>query len=152
MSQQVMLINPANAQSYTFDVNPGFDAETQGGVSYMQKKRNIEYTSNTGNIGLTRQQGADGNYLLHWQFNVFSAAQEQALWKYYMLSKTQSIILEDFNGEIYEGQIVTLARQRAGVLAGPRDATARKFYAQYTFEFDVWAFISGLLASAGVTP
>lgn len=151
MPQHVVLTNPADGHIYTFDINPGFDAESKGGTQYGQKQRQIERTSNTGNVGLTKQQGEDGPFVIHWEFAVYSAAQEAALWQFYVLCKRQSIYLTDFAGEQYEGQITTLGRQRSGVLAGPRDTTQRKFFATYVFEFEVWRFISGLLAAAGVT-
>lgn len=147
----VTYINPANGDQYEWAVNPEQDAETQAGVGYQQKQRSIERTSNTGNIGATRQQGDDGPFILHWQTNIYSQAHEIALWTWYQLCKTQSIYLIDFNGEKYEGQIITTSRMRQGVLSGPQDTSQRGYYPTMVIEYEVWQFLSGPLATAGVT-
>jgi hypothetical protein len=148
--QRVTFTNPANGSTYQFDINPEQDAETQSGTGFQQKQRQIERTSNTGNIGATRQQGDDGPFILHWQFAIYSSAQEQAMWQWYALSGKQSIYLTDFGGEQYEGQIITCSRMRQGALGGPRDTTSRGYYAIYVVEFEAWVFLEGLIATAGV--
>ena len=147
MPQQVEFFNPATSATYTWPTNPPFDGETAA-----QRQRNIERTSNTGIVGATKQVGDDGPYIINWKVNVFTAAFETALWEWWRLCKTQSIWLTDFNGEVYEGQIIELDRQRVGALGGPGDTNERKFYCVYTFQFEVWAFVDGILASAGVMP
>jgi hypothetical protein len=146
MSQQVQFTDPRTATVYTWPVNPGYDGITQA----AQKQRQIERTSNTGNVGATKQQGDDGPYIVHWEPVIFHAAHEQALWQWYMLCKTQTIYLTDWNGEVFEGQIITLGRQQLGAVAGPGDTTTRRFYCKYIFEFEVYRFVSGILAAAGV--
>jgi hypothetical protein len=148
--QPVTFTNPADASTYVWPHNPDYDAETQAGSGYQQKQRQIERTSNTGNIGATRQQGDDGSFILAWDFTVFTEAHEQALWHWYELCRTQSIYLTDFNSEQYEGQIIDLSRIRQGALGGPGDTNHDGFYREMTLQFDVWRFISGTLASAGV--
>src|ERR1700752_3000357 len=108
MPQQVQFIDPASVvPTYTWPVNPPYDGENAA-----TKQRQIERTSNTGTIGATKQIGDDGPYIIDWKVNVFTAAFEQALWQWWGLCKKQSIYLVDFNGEQYEGQIVTLTRPR----------------------------------------
>lgn len=145
---QVTFTDPNTADTYVWPVNPGYDGQTQP----AQKQTQIDRTSNTGNVGSVKQQGDDGPYIIHWEPLVFHTAHETALWTWYALSKKQSIYLADFDGEEYEGQIITLARQKIGVLRGPGDTNERKFYTKYVFEFEVWAFRSGVLADAGVQP
>jgi hypothetical protein len=148
MPQMVTFTNPANGQTYVWPNNPNPDAITQP----AQKQRQIDRTSNTGNVGATKQQGDDGPYIIHWEPLVFTAAHEQALWTWWQLCKSQTIYLTDFNGEEFEGQIITLGRQQIGALGGPGDTNERLFYVKYVFEFEVYRFVSGLMAAAGVTP
>jgi hypothetical protein len=144
---RVTFTNPATGDSYVWPVNPGPQDITQPTL----KQRQIERTSNTANVGATKQQGDDGPLIFHWEPLVFHEAHEQALWQWYALCKGQSIYLTDFAGDVYEGQIITLGRQQIGALAGPGDTQERGFYCKYVFEFEVWRLVSGLLATAGVT-
>lgn len=145
---RVTFTNPATGDTYQWRLNPGPDSITQPAT----KQRTIDRTSNTANVGATKQQGDDGPLVIHWEPLVFHESQELALWEWYMLCKEQSIYLTDFDGDVYEGQIITLGRQQIGALAGPGDTKERGFYCKYVFEFEVWGFVSGLLAAAGVTP
>lgn len=150
--QQITFTDPASAVSpYAWAYNPPPDT----GESPATKQRTIERTSNTGVVGATKQIGDDGPYVLHWEPLVFSEAMEQKLWEWYVLCKKQSIYVTDFNGEEYEGQLITMSRQRIGVLGGAvsgSDITSKRYYRKYVVEFEVWRFISGVLATAGVTP
>lgn len=143
---RVTFTNPADASSYVWAVNPGFDAET----TPAGKQIAIERTSNTGSVGATKQQGDDGPYILHWEFNVYHASHELAMFVWYALSRKQTIYLTDFNGEQYEGQIITCQRQRIGAMTGPGDTGARGYYLKFVFEFEVWLFLTGVMADAGV--
>jgi hypothetical protein len=146
MSQQVLFTNPKTGATYIWPINPGYDGVTQA----AQKQRQIERTSNTANVGATKQQGDDGPYIIHWEPLIFHAAHETALWQWYAICKLQTIYLTDWNGEECEGQIITLSRQQIGALGGPGDTNSRLFYCKYVFEFEVYRFISGVLANAGV--
>ena len=146
MAQQVVFTDPRTSGTYVWQVNPPYDGITQP----AQKQRQIQRTSNTANVGATKQQGDDGPMIHHWEMPVFHTAQETAFWQWYMLCKTQTIYLTDWNGDVFEGQIITLGRQWIGALAGPGDTTARRGYAKYIFEFEVYRFVSGLMAAAGV--
>ena len=44
----------------------------------MQKQRQIQRTSNTANVGATKQQGDDGPMVLHWEPLIFHLAHELA--------------------------------------------------------------------------
>lgn len=146
MPQQCRFTNPKTGSFYVWTLNPGFQGVTQPAT----KQRNITRTSNTANVGATKQQGDDGAYILHWEPEIFHRSQEEALWTWYKLCKTQSIYFTDFDGSEYEGQIIALGKQEIGVLAGPGDATERMMYAKYVFEFEVWRFLAGPQAVAGV--
>lgn len=135
----VTFTDPQTSDTYQWPRNPSSEATAQ-------KERQIERTSNTANVGATKQQGDDGPIILDWTINVLTTAMEIELWEWYMLSKLQTIYLTDWDGEEYEGQIIQLYRQR--VPAGGD----RGEYAVYNFQFEVYRFISGVLATAGVTP
>jgi hypothetical protein len=139
MSSLVTFTNPVTAASYAWAANPNSE---NAGV----KQRAIERTSNTGNAGVVKQQGDDGPLILDWQVIVQTAAMETALWQWWQTSKVHTIYLTDWDGEEYEGQIILLSRQRIPS-GGPRTE-----YATYEMQFEVYRFISGVLATAGVTP
>ncbi len=134
---QVVFTDPRTSATYTWTHNPSADYQP------ASKARNIERTSNTANVGAMKQQGDDGPFILDWTINVLTTAQETALWQWYMLCKLQTIYVTDWDGEEYEGQIILLSRQR-------QLATAE--YAVYEMQFECYAFISGVLATAGVSP
>ena len=139
---QVVFTNPANGNTYTWPVN----TTTENAVN---KTRQIERTSTTGNVGVVKQQGDDLSYILDWTINVHGPsgnAMEIALWEWYMLSRTQTIYLTDWMGEEYEGQIILVTRTRQ-----PAQLNGQP-WAIYQVQFEVYAFLSGVLATAGVTP
>lgn len=144
---QVTFTDPKTGATYSWTTNPPPD-----GIQPSSKVRQIERTSNTGNVGATKQQGDDGPYIMAWNVNVFTEAQEIALWEWYRKCEKQTIYLTDWGGNQYEGQIIELGDQWTGVLSGPGDARDRQGYSRMTFQFEVYRFISGKMATAGVTP
>lgn len=144
---QVRFTNPKDGTFYDWPINPPYEGPQQS-----QKQRNIDRQSNTANVGATKQQGDDGPYIIHWEVEVFHTAHEAAMWHWYQLCKTQTIYLRDWNANSFEGQITSLSDQWVGVIAGPGDATLRGGYVKFDFSFEVWRFISGLMATAGVKP
>ena len=54
---QVVFTDPRTSSTYTWPSNP----TTEGA---LDKARQIERTSNTGNVGATKQQGDDGPLIL----------------------------------------------------------------------------------------
>lgn len=133
----VIFTNPLTAATYTWPVNPAADSEQP-----LSKVRQIERTSNTGTVGAVKQQGDDGPLILDWQINVQTSAMETALWQWYVLCRTQTIYVTDWDGEQYEGQIIDLSRARK---------VASTQYAVYQIQFEIWRCISGILFTAGVT-
>jgi hypothetical protein len=142
---QATFTNPANGNTYVWPVNPHSEATAQ-------RLRQIERTSNTGNVGATKQQGDDGPHILDFEVNVRStptsttAAMETALWQWYVLARKQTIYFTDWTGDKYEGQIIAMQRQRQ---LGPVNGSG---WAVYQVLFEVYAFLAGPLADAGVTP
>lgn len=137
----VVFTNPRTSTTYTWVNNP-LGAQEQP----LVKQRQIERTSNTGNVGAVKQQGDDGPLILDWQIAVKTSAFELALWQWYVLSSTQTIYLTDWDSEQYEGQIIQLSRQRQA------SGGTRKEYSTYEFQFEIYRCISGILVTAGVTP
>lgn len=139
MIQQVTFTNPATGATYVWERNPSADGETAG-----FKQRNISRTSRTAtHVGPVRQQGDDGPIIHDWTINVLSSAMEEELWSWYVLCNTQTILVTDWDGDQYEGQIIYLSRARKA---------ASTQYAVYEIQFEVYRLISGVLATAGVTP
>lgn len=134
----VVFTNPRTGATYTWERNPTADNEQP-----LTKQRTIERTSNTGNVGAVKQQGDDGPLILDWQIIVVSSAMETALWQWYVLCKSQTIYVTDWDGEEWEGQIILLSRARKA---------ASLSYAVYQVQFETYRLISGVLATAGVTP
>jgi hypothetical protein len=145
---RVTFTDPKTGDTYVWPNNPNPDAITQA----AQKQRSIDRTSSTGNVGLVKQQGDDGPYIIHWEPLIYRESHEEALWEWYAKCKLQTIHLTDFNAEVFEGQIITLGRQQIGAIGGPGDINTRMFYCKYIFEFEVYSFVSGVLATAGVSP
>jgi hypothetical protein len=137
--------NPANGTTYTWPINHS-DEEESG------KTRTIERTANTGSVGAVKQQGDDGPIILRWKGTILTRAQLVAMWTWFNLCRTQTIYLRDFDGQEYEGQITTFTPQRKRTLRNPRDTSAPNHYWTYSFEFEVYRFVSGDMLTAGVTP
>jgi hypothetical protein len=132
----VTFTNPKTSATYEWEVNPTGDSEQA-----LTKQIAIERTSNTGNVGAVKQQGDDGPLILDWLINVPSSGMQIELWQWFLLSKVQTIYVTDWEGEEYEGQIIMLTRARK--IAAPT---------VYQMQLEVYRCISGVLASAGVTP
>lgn len=144
---RVVFTDPKTNTTYTWANNPPWD-----GIQPQTKQRQIERTSNTGNVGVTKQQGDDGSYILDWKVHVFTEAHHEAMWAWYAKCKLQTIYLTDWLGNEYEGQIVMLNEQEVGALAGPGDTRENVGYWVMEMQFEVYRFISGTMAIAGVTP
>lgn len=138
--------NPANGDHYDWSVNHS-DEEPTG------KARNISRTANTGNVGAVRQQGDDGATVLTFSGKINTRAQLQQFWAWYVLSKTQTIYLTDYDGQEYEVLITAFQPKRVRKLMSvSRDPGMPYHYYTYTITMEVLRFIAGDMASAGVTP
>lgn len=138
--------NPANGAFYDWLTN--HEEEEEAG-----KTRTISHTSNTGNVGLVKQQGEDGPYILKLRGKIMHRSQFQAFWEWYALSKGQTIYFRDYDGQEYEVQITSFTPQRVRKLSHTgRDPSTPHHYWTYGMELEVYRFIAGDLATAGVTP
>lgn len=132
----LLFTNPQTGDTYTWPVNPDENTEQA-----LAKVRQIDRTSNTANVGAVRQQGDDGSLTLDWSVTVDSDEMELALWQWYVLCKSQTIYVTDWNGEKYEGQIIMLSRTRQNTF--PPSAV-------YEIQFEIYTLLSGVLRTAGV--
>jgi hypothetical protein len=138
-------INPETEEVYAWHVNHKPD-----GDKGTEKKRAIETTANTGNVGLVRQQSADEPLVLKREGTIITRDQEVEMWKWFELCKTQTIYFLEFNGDAYEVQITKFNPQRKGT-GGPT-RSGERFYSEYELEMEVYAILTGVLAEAGITP
>lgn len=138
--------NPANGAFYDWPRNHSEEEEAG-------KTRNITRGPNTGNIGLIKTQGDDGPMLLRYRGFIVHRAQYIAMWSWYKLCRTQTIYFTDFDGQVYEVQITSFTpkRVRKHQAVSP-DATMKGHYYEYGIEMEVYRFVTGDLATLGVTP
>ena len=136
-------IDPATTTAYKWNVNHKPDGDKGTG-----KKRQIETTANTGNVGLVRQQSADEPLVLKREGVLLDEEQEQMMWALFALCKTQTIYFVEFNGDAYEIQITDFNVKRIG--SGGPTRRGEGFYAEYEIEMEVYAILTGVLAAAGV--
>jgi hypothetical protein len=143
---QNKFINPANNYTYAWLVNHSEEEETG-------KARNITRTAPTSGVGLVRQQGDDGPYLLKLSGTILDRSQLVAFWQWYAFCRIQTIDFEDFDGQRYEVQITDFAPKRIRKLFSPqRDPSTPNHYWTYTMTLEVYTFKAGDMASVGVTP
>lgn len=136
--------NPANNASYDWPQN--HDSEETTG-----KVRNITRSAPTGLTGAVKQQGDDGPLVLKLSGVITRRSQFQQMWAWYALCRTQTIYFTDFDGQMYEVQIVGFEPQRVRNMyrAGfdPPD-----YHWRYSISMEVHRFLAGDLAAVGVTP
>lgn len=139
-------INPANGVEYAWLVN--HDEEQAAG-----KSRNITRTAPTADTGLVKQQGDDGPYLINVSGKILDRSQLVMFWLCYATCRTQTLHFLDFDGQRYEVQITDFAPQRVRKEYSPsRDPSTPMHYWTYTMTMEVYSFIAGDMATAGVTP
>lgn len=136
-------IDPSTAEVYRWHANHRPDGDK--GTS---KKRAIELTANTGNVGLVRQQADSEPLLLKREGVLITLEQEEAMWRWYQLCEDRTIYFVEFNGDAYEVQITSFSVQRKGT-GGPT-RNGERFYAEYELEMEVYKVLTGVLATAGV--
>lgn len=138
-------INPATTAVYEWPVNHRPDGDEGN-----EKKRTITETANTADVGLVRQQGGDQGMVLKRAGLILTEAHEQAFWEWFKLSGTQTIYYVEFNGSAYEVQVTSYNPTRHGT--GSLAKNSKRYFAQYTMEMTVFAFLAGVEAAAGLTP
>lgn len=143
---RVAFINPANGDTYEW--HRGYETEDDAG-----KTRQISGTANTGLTGRVRQQGDDGAYVRTLHGRIVHAAQHQAFWAWYALCASQTVYFRDHDDAVYEVQItgLNMHQQRRLPTTAPDPTMSRNFY-EYTMTLEIYRFVSGRMAAAGVTP
>jgi hypothetical protein len=139
-------IDPSTLEVYKWHLNHRPD-----GDKGTEKKRNIEATANSGNVGLIRQQSDDEPLSLKREGDILHSDQEIAMWQWFQRCKSRTIYFVEFNGDAYEVQITDLKVERLGVVAVTA-AGGKRYYAKYDLEMTVYAMLAGVLAEAGITP
>lgn len=137
--------NPATGAFYDWPINHT-EEEAAG------KTRTITRTSNTGLVGLVKQQGDDGPMLMKLTGTILTRDQFRQMWAWYSLSRMQTIYFRDFDGQEAEVQVTSFLPKRERTLRNPRDPSIPHHYWSYTIEMEVYRFIAGDLADAGITP
>jgi hypothetical protein len=136
-------VNPVSGEVYSWHINHSDEEE-------VSKERSITRTSNTGNVGVVRQQGDDGPLLLRFTGSILHRAQLVAMWRFYAMCHSQTIHFYDFDDQAYEVQIIAFSPVRKRTLRNPRDSSAPMHYWTYSITMEVYAYINGDMRDAGV--
>lgn len=139
--------NPANGEIYQWPVNHDEEEE-------MGRARTISRSATTGNVGMVRQQGEDGPLILKWRGKILHRSQFQAMWRWFEISRTQTIWVADFDGNRYEVQITAFTPKRVRKLSnhGRDKVNTPWHYWEYGIEMEVIKVLWGDLVVAGVIP
>jgi hypothetical protein len=132
--------NPATNETFNWPINHS-EEEAVG------KTRNITRSSTTDNVGAVRQQGDDGPLTMKLSGTILHRAQLVEFWRWFEISRTQTIYFTDFDAQSYEVQITEFSPLR-----NPRDDSAPEHYWTYTLSLDVYRLIDGDMRIAGVGP
>lgn len=136
-------INPADASVYEWPVNHNPEGDEGTG-----KKRTIQETANTGNVGLVKQQSADQGAVIKRSGVILTLAHEQAFWEWWERCGSQTIYFVEFDGSAYEVQLTDYEPKRVG--SGSLAKNGQGYFVKYTMEMIVFAFLTGPQAAAGV--
>jgi hypothetical protein len=138
-------INPATLEAYPWTIN-----HQPTGDEGTEKKRSVQTSGLTSNIGLVRQQAPDEPMILKRAGEILDLTQEKEMWRWFQICKAQTIYFLEFNGDAYEVQITDFKVQRVGT-GGPT-RSGQPYYAKYTLEMEVYSVLRGILQEAGITP
>lgn len=138
-------IDPKTATVYEWPVNHEPNGDEGG-----EKKRVIQETANTANVGLVRQQSGDQGLAFKRSGAILTVTQEEAFWHWFNLSAAQTIYFVEFSGDAYEVQIIGYNPKKVGT-GGP-SKNGLGYYVKYAMEMTVFGFLAGPAHAAGVTP
>lgn len=138
-------INPADTSVFEWPVNHAPEGDEGG-----EKKRAIQQTANTANVGLVRQQSGDQGVIFKRSGIILSLAHEQAFWHWFQLCAAQTIFFVEFTGDAFEVQLIGYDPKRVGTV-GP-SKNGKGYFVKYTMELAVFQFLAGPAAAAGVAP
>lgn len=118
----------------------------------MGRERNITHSGATGGVSMVRQQGEEGPLVLDWQGIIEYRAQLQEMWKWYELSRTQTIWIRDYDGNRYEVIITSFTPKRVRKMSfqGRDRVNTPWHYWEYTIKMEVVTVLWGDLVVAGV--
>lgn len=143
---QPAFINPSDGTTYSWP--RGYATEDDAG-----KTRQITGQANTGGTGRVRQQGDAGPYVRTLHGKIVHLAQHAAFWQWFALCDTQTIHFRDFDGAVFEVQITALTMHQISRLPNlAPDQNLRNSYYEWTMAMEVYGFVSGSMADAGVSP
>lgn len=138
--------DPKTGSFYDFNVNHNEE-------DAFDKRREMTRSGKTALTGLVRIQGEQSAMVLRLKGTVLKEAQDSEFWRWWELCETQTIYYRDFNGDEYEGFITRYSPQRVRVLRNFNDpANMPHHIIKYELEFEVVRFISGVMATRGVSP
>jgi hypothetical protein len=137
--------NPADGSFYDWQINHADE-------DAVSKSRNITRSGTTDNVGVVRQQGDAGPLTLKYSGTILHRAQLVEFWRWFEISRDQTIYFTDFDGQEFEVQITEFSPQRHRTLRNPRDPSAPLHYWTYSITLDVFAIRTGDMLDAGVTP
>lgn len=138
-----LFIDPRTGAQYAWQVNH----DTEESVGRQRPVTSITTTNGTGRIV---QQGDEAPLKLKLSGTILHAAQFAQMRAFYDLSRTQTIIFQDFAGDRYEVVIDDFEPLRKRTARNPRDSSIGLHYWTYTIEMTVVRVISG--AWAGTSP
>lgn len=119
----------------------------------MEKRRDITRSGKTALTGLTRIQGEESPMVLRLKGTILHASQNQMFWDLWEKCADQTLYFTDFNGEQFEVLITGYVPTRTRVLRNVNDvANMPHHIIKYELELEVIRFISGVLATEGVSP
>jgi hypothetical protein len=136
-------LDPTTGETYPWPVNHSEE-------STFGKTRQINSGANTGNTGLTIQQGDDEPMILELTGTIVHKSQHDQFVRWFAISRGHTIHFIDFTGDRYEVLITAFLPQRQRTIGNPRDRSIRLHYWTYTLRMQVVTFVSG--AWTAVTP
>lgn len=136
-------LNPANGERYDWTVSHS-DEDEAG------KRRTINTVGTTGG-GRVFHQGVEEPYTIRWSGKILHRAQFVQMWRWYAITRNQTIHLYDFDGQGYIVQITDFQPKRRRKLSFTgRDSSIPHHYWEYNIEFTVYGFLNGDMVAAGV--
>jgi hypothetical protein len=138
-------INPATLAVYPWPVN-----HSPEGDEGNEKKRTIQETANTANVGNIRQQSGDQGMTLKRSGAILTVAHEEAFWEYFNICASQTIYLVEFDRSAYEVQIIAYDPKKIG--SGGPTKNGLGYYVKWTMEMTIFSFLAGPAHSAGLVP
>lgn len=134
--------DPQTGETYDWQIN--HESEEEGG-----RQRSISHSGNTSGLGLVRQQGAQVPLSFRYGGAILHLAQFEAMWHFFQLCESRTILFRDFHGDVYEVTITAFSptRVRGRNFADP--AIPMHFW-RYSIDMEVLRVVSGTMAE--VTP